>query len=225
MACAQALDGRMEKLQLYSYSRSSCSWRVRIALNLKGLPYEYKPVNLLKDEQSSPEFTRLNPLGYVPVLADGDMVISDSFAILLYLEEKYPEHPILPSDTKKRALNLQSHRSWRRAFFVDRSSWKLSSLNAVEVPASVFRLQPIRAAVLLLGASLPRDPCRRLGICVVVFSVYGCPAPPLWKSSAPSSSAVAGVFLPLLPRSPQPLSPLLPVSLSCFPEKKGDMRA
>ncbi|XP_031486104.1 glutathione S-transferase 2-like [Nymphaea colorata] len=104
---SQALDGRMEKLQLYSYWRSSCSWRVRIALNLKGLPYEYKPVNLLKDEQSSPEFTRLNPLGYVPVLADGDMVISDSFAILLYLEEKYPEHPILPSDMKKRALNLQ----------------------------------------------------------------------------------------------------------------------
>ncbi|KAF3779790.1 hypothetical protein EJ110_NYTH35746 [Nymphaea thermarum] len=58
---------------------------------------------------------------------------------------------------------LESHRSWRRAFFVDRSSWKLPSLNAVEVPASVFRLQPIRAAVLLLGTPPPRDPCRRLG--------------------------------------------------------------
>ncbi|CAN6470339.1 unnamed protein product [Victoria cruziana] len=103
----QAEDSHMEKLQLYSYWRSSCSWRVRIALNLKGLPYEYKPVNLLKHEQSSPEFTKLNPLGYVPVLVDGDMVISDSFAILLYLEEKYPEQPILPSDMKKRALNLQ----------------------------------------------------------------------------------------------------------------------
>ncbi|KAF3771752.1 Galactoside 2-alpha-L-fucosyltransferase [Nymphaea thermarum] len=61
---------------------------------------------------------------------------------------------------------LKSHRSWRRAFFVDRSSWKLPSLNAVEVPASVFRLQPIRAAALLLGTPPPRDPvsCRRLGI-------------------------------------------------------------
>ncbi|KAF3771535.1 MLO-like protein 14 [Nymphaea thermarum] len=58
---------------------------------------------------------------------------------------------------------FQSHRSWRRAFFVDRSSWKLPSLNAVEVPASVFRLQPIRAAVLLLGTPPPRDPCRCLG--------------------------------------------------------------
>ncbi|KAF3771833.1 hypothetical protein EJ110_NYTH59407, partial [Nymphaea thermarum] len=59
----------------------------------------------------------------------------------------------------------RSHRSWRRAFFVDRSSWKLPSLNAVEVSASVFRLQPIRAAVLLLGTPSPRDPCRLLGFC------------------------------------------------------------
>ncbi|KAF3776747.1 (+)-neomenthol dehydrogenase [Nymphaea thermarum] len=64
-----------------------------------------------------------------------------------------------------------SHRSWRRAFFVDRSSWKLSSLNAVEVPASVFRLQPIRAAVLLLGAPPPRDPCCCLGIHATLGSV------------------------------------------------------
>ncbi|KAF3782538.1 hypothetical protein EJ110_NYTH19095 [Nymphaea thermarum] len=58
-----------------------------------------------------------------------------------------------------------SHRSWRRAFFVDCSSWKLSSLNAVEVSASVFRLQPICAAVLLLGAPSPQDLCRHPGIC------------------------------------------------------------
>ncbi|KAF3783505.1 hypothetical protein EJ110_NYTH19545 [Nymphaea thermarum] len=56
-----------------------------------------------------------------------------------------------------------SHRSWRRAFFVDRSSWKLPPLNAVEVPASVFRLQPICAAVLLLGTPPPRDLCLHLG--------------------------------------------------------------
>ncbi|KAL9229355.1 hypothetical protein vseg_004832 [Gypsophila vaccaria] len=77
------------KLQLYSYWRSSCSWRVRIALQLK-------------------EFQELNPLSYVPVLKDEDIVIADSFAIIMYLEEKYPEHPLLPQDLQKRALNYQA---------------------------------------------------------------------------------------------------------------------
>ncbi|EXC30769.1 Glutathione S-transferase zeta class [Morus notabilis] len=86
---------------------SSCSFRVRIALNLKGLKYEYVPVNLLKGEQRSPEFLKLNPIGYVPVLVDGDMVLSDSLAILLYLDEKYPQHPLLPSDLRRKAINLQ----------------------------------------------------------------------------------------------------------------------
>ncbi|KAL0917686.1 hypothetical protein M5K25_012766 [Dendrobium thyrsiflorum] len=95
------------KLQLYSYWRSSSSHRIRIALNLKGLEYEYKPVNIVKNEQSSPEFVKLNPLKYVPVLVDGDAVIADSFVITLYLEDKYPEHPLLPKDLKNKALNLQ----------------------------------------------------------------------------------------------------------------------
>lgn len=97
------------KLKLYSYFRSSCSFRVRIALNLKGLEYEYVPVNLLKREQFGAEFLKVNPINYVPVLADGDFVISDSFAILMYLEEKYPQHhPLLPSDLRKRAINYQA---------------------------------------------------------------------------------------------------------------------
>ncbi|KAM4080168.1 hypothetical protein ACB094_09G171200 [Castanea mollissima] len=97
------------KLKLYSYWTSSCSCRVRIALNLKGLKYEYKAVNLLKGEQLSPEFTNLNPIGYVPVLVDGDLVLSDSFAIILYLEEKYPHHhPLLPQDLHKKAINFQA---------------------------------------------------------------------------------------------------------------------
>ncbi|XP_044490095.1 glutathione S-transferase zeta class-like [Mangifera indica] len=95
------------KLQLYSYWRSSCSCRVRIGLNLKGLDYEYKAVNLVKGEQDSPEFRKLNPLGYVPVLVDGDVVLSDSFAILMYLEEKFPQHPLLPSDLKIKAINFE----------------------------------------------------------------------------------------------------------------------
>ncbi|CAK9188656.1 unnamed protein product [Ilex paraguariensis] len=106
-----------KKLKLYSYWRSSCSCRVRIALNLKGLDYEYKAVNLVKGEQFSPEYLKLNPIGYVPVLVDGDIVVADSFAILmasiacsssLYLEEKYPQHPLLPQDLQKRAINYQA---------------------------------------------------------------------------------------------------------------------
>ncbi|KAF3795149.1 hypothetical protein EJ110_NYTH05757 [Nymphaea thermarum] len=77
-----------------------------------------------------------------------------------------------------RKVHPTSHRSWRRAFFVDRSSWKLPSLNAVEVPASVFRLQPIRAAVLLLGMPLPRDPCCCLGIRAHCHLGIRAPLPP-----------------------------------------------
>ncbi|KAI4302862.1 hypothetical protein MLD38_038561 [Melastoma candidum] len=96
------------KLKLYNYWRSSCSHRVRIALNLKGIEYEYVPVNLLKGENHSPEFLKLNPVGYVPVLVDEDFVLGDSFAILMYLEEKYPQKPLLPADLGKRALNYQA---------------------------------------------------------------------------------------------------------------------
>jgi len=101
-------DGDKNQLKLYSYWRSSCSRRVRIALNLKGLKYENRAVNLVKGEQFSPEFLKLNPLGYVPVLVDGDVVLSDSFAIIMYLEEKYPQHPLLPRDLQKRGINYQA---------------------------------------------------------------------------------------------------------------------
>ncbi|RXH92172.1 hypothetical protein DVH24_033068 [Malus domestica] len=103
---AQAATGSgQQQLKLYSYWMSSCSFRVRIALNLKGLKYEYKA--LAKGEQFSPEFRKLNPMGYVPVLVDGDTVVADSFAIILYLEEKYPQHPLLPPDLQKKAINYQ----------------------------------------------------------------------------------------------------------------------
>ncbi|CAL9006889.1 unnamed protein product [Prunus brigantina] len=72
-------------MERYVTNQSSCSWFVRFALSLKGLPYEYKPVNITKGEQFSPvaDFKRLNPLHFVPVLVDGDITVSDSYAILL----------------------------------------------------------------------------------------------------------------------------------------------
>ncbi|KGN56599.1 glutathione S-transferase zeta class isoform X2 [Cucumis sativus] len=94
-------------LVLYSFWRSSCSWRVRFALNLKGLSYEYRAVNLGTREQLSPDFESLNPLKYVPVLVDGPVVVSDSYAILLYLEEKYPQKALLPTDLRLKSRHLQ----------------------------------------------------------------------------------------------------------------------
>ncbi|XP_027107841.1 glutathione S-transferase zeta class-like isoform X1 [Coffea arabica] len=97
-----------KKLKLYSDWLSSCAGRVRIGLNLKGLEYEYVPVNLLKEEQQTPEFLKLNPVGFVPVLVDGDVVLADSFAILMYLEEKFPQHSLLPKDLHGRGINYQA---------------------------------------------------------------------------------------------------------------------
>ncbi|ESQ33078.1 hypothetical protein EUTSA_v10004878mg [Eutrema salsugineum] len=101
-------EDKKEKLKLYSYWRSSCGHRVRIALSLKGIEYEYIPVNLLKGDQFNPDFMKINPMGTVPALVDGEVVISDSFAIIMYLDEKYPEPPLLPRDLHKRALNYQA---------------------------------------------------------------------------------------------------------------------
>ncbi|TVU51399.1 hypothetical protein EJB05_02828, partial [Eragrostis curvula] len=88
---------------LYNAWISSCSHRVRIALNLKGVDYEYKSVN----PRTDPDYEKINPIKYIPALVDGDIVVSDSLAITLYLEDKYPQHPLLPKDLKRKALNLQ----------------------------------------------------------------------------------------------------------------------
>lgn len=93
-----------DQIILYSYWRSSCSWRVRIALNMKNISYEIKPINLLKGEQVSPEYKKINPLGEVPALQIGDKVITQSLAILEYLEETYPDVKLLPKDPVQRAL-------------------------------------------------------------------------------------------------------------------------
>lgn len=91
---------------LYSYFRSSAAYRVRIALNIKQIPYTYKPVHLVRNggEQHSDQYLRLNPSELVPTLVDGDTVLTQSMAIMEYLEEAYPDRvALLPASTKARA--------------------------------------------------------------------------------------------------------------------------
>src|SRR5688572_3778307 len=93
----------MPGVRLYSYFRSSASFRVRIALALKGIPYDYLPVHLLKNEQLKPPFADLTPTRLVPLLEDGDLTLTQSLAILEYLDETHPEPPLLPPDAAGRA--------------------------------------------------------------------------------------------------------------------------
>jgi maleylacetoacetate isomerase len=96
----------VEGLRLYSYWRSSAAYRVRIALNLKGLDYEIVPVHLVRDggEQHSPEYRKINPQELVPTLVDGRRVIRQSVAIVEYLDETYDgEMKLLPPTARDRA--------------------------------------------------------------------------------------------------------------------------
>jgi maleylacetoacetate isomerase len=90
-------------MQLYNYFRSSASYRVRIALALKGLDYDYMPVHLLKNEQLGPAFAQISPAGLVPVLQDGDKLLTQSIAIIEYLDETHPQPSLLPGDAFNRA--------------------------------------------------------------------------------------------------------------------------
>ena len=90
-------------IELYGYWRSSAAYRVRIALNLKGLDVRHRPVNLRTGEHRDAAYRKLNPQGRVTVLIDGGKVFTQSIAILEYLEERYPETPLLPRDPAERA--------------------------------------------------------------------------------------------------------------------------
>jgi maleylacetoacetate isomerase len=89
--------------KLYSAARSSASFRMRIALNLKGLPFEYVAVDLRKGDQFKDEFRKLNPQELVPLLDDGTVRLTQSLATIEYLEEKYPQPPLLPHSPVDRA--------------------------------------------------------------------------------------------------------------------------
>ena len=88
---------------LYGYWRSSAAYRVRIALNLKGLAVEDEFVHLQKFDQRDDAYLALNPQGLVPTLVDGDVHFSQSMAIIEYLDERYPEPTLLPDDLTGRA--------------------------------------------------------------------------------------------------------------------------
>ncbi len=91
-------------MKLYNYFRSSASFRVRIALQLKGLAYEYLPVHLAKGEQKKPEFGALSAEGLVPLLElDDGRRLTQSMAIIEYLDETHPQPPLLPADPAGRA--------------------------------------------------------------------------------------------------------------------------
>lgn len=95
----------MSELILFTYFHSSCSYRVRIALPLKELEYDPHYIHLIRDggQNWQPEYLRKNPQGLVPMLSDGQRLYTQSLAIIEYLDEAYPERPLLPVDARDRA--------------------------------------------------------------------------------------------------------------------------
>src|SRR5687768_7747243 len=91
------------EVTLYSYWRSSCSWRVRSVLALKGIKYNYYAVNLLNNEQADEKYIALNPMKAIPTLAIDGIHLCQSVAIMEYLEETRPENPLLPKSPADRA--------------------------------------------------------------------------------------------------------------------------
>ena len=88
----------MSRPVFYEYHRSSAAYRVRIALNLKGVDYESRPVNLLESEQRSDDYRELNPQGLVPMLEIDGHRLTQSLAIIVYLDQVFPDPPLVPRD-------------------------------------------------------------------------------------------------------------------------------
>lgn len=94
-------------MKLYSFFNSSTSFRVRIALALKGLPYDYAAVNLRSGEQGKDAYRALSPAGIVPVLVDGDVMLTQSLAIIDYLDQRHPMPRLVPEDALARSRVLE----------------------------------------------------------------------------------------------------------------------
>src|SRR5450631_1369539 len=94
-------------LTLYWGSGSPFSWRVLLALEHKGLPYESHLLHFDKQEQQSPQMLKLNPRGRLPVLKDGDYVVFESVAVLYYLDVKYPQAPIFGSNPEEAGVIMR----------------------------------------------------------------------------------------------------------------------
>jgi maleylacetoacetate isomerase/maleylpyruvate isomerase len=90
-------------LQLFNYFRSSASYRVRIALALKGLDYDYMPVQLARNEHFKESYAALSPARLVPLLKDDERIVTQSLAIIEYLDELHPQPPLLPGTALERA--------------------------------------------------------------------------------------------------------------------------
>lgn len=90
-------------MELFNYFRSSASYRVRIALALKGLAYDYRSVHLAKNEQFNESYAAVSASRLVPLLRDGDATVTQSMAIIEYLDETHPAPPLLPADAVGRA--------------------------------------------------------------------------------------------------------------------------
>ena len=90
-------------MELYGYFRSSAAYRVRIALNVKKISYESISLSLLKGDHKEDAYLAKNPQGFVPYLTDGDIGMGQSMAMLEYLEESYPDIPLLPKNAAERA--------------------------------------------------------------------------------------------------------------------------
>jgi len=94
-------------MKLYSYFRSSASYRARIALHWKGLPFEYIPISLLKGAQLSAEYRKINPMAHVPALEHEGFLVAESMAIIQYLDEVFAEKPLFPGNPRDKATVLQ----------------------------------------------------------------------------------------------------------------------
>jgi maleylacetoacetate isomerase len=106
---AESYYGGLPMLKLYSYFRSSASYRVRIALHWKKIKFEYIPIHLLKDggQQNKPEYRKVNPMGHVPALDHDGFLVAESMAIIQYLDDAFPGAKLFPTAAKDRAQVMQ----------------------------------------------------------------------------------------------------------------------